>query len=97
MGAQNNKGWIALMLAAQNGHEQVARVLLEAGAVVIAQTNDGTTALMLAAHNGHEQVARVLLEAGADRNPNSTRGVICCALMREKRNHRIPHSPGPGQ
>ena len=59
MGAQNNKGWIALMLAAQNGHEQVARVLLEAGAVVIAQTNDGTTALMLAAHNGHEQVATV--------------------------------------
>ena len=49
-------------------HEQVARVLLEAGAVVGAQTNDGWTALMLAAHNGHEQVARVLLEVGADRN-----------------------------
>ena len=69
------------MFAAQNGHEQVARVLLEAGAVVGAQDNAGSTALMLAAHNGHEQVARVLLGAGADRNPNSTCGVMCCALM----------------
>ena len=81
MGAQDNDGWTALMLAAQNGHEQVARVLLEAGAVVGAQNNDGSTALMHAARNGHEQVARVLLEAGADRNPNSTCGVMCCVLM----------------
>ena len=67
MGAQYNAGWTALMLAAQNGHEQVARVLLEAGAVVGAQENDdaGLTALMHAAENGHEQIARVLLEAGA--------------------------------
>ena len=54
------------MRAAQNGHEQVARVLLKAGAVVDAQENDGGTALMCAALNGHEQVARVLLEAGAE-------------------------------
>ena len=58
-----------------------ARVLLEAVAVVGAQNNDGWTALMYAAVNGHEQVARVLLEAGADRNPNSTCGMMCCALM----------------
>jgi serine/threonine-protein phosphatase 6 regulatory ankyrin repeat subunit B len=43
----------------------VARVLLEAGAVVGALSNDGTTASMYAAKNGHEQIARVLLEAGA--------------------------------
>ena len=53
------------MHAAQDGHEQVARVLLEAGAVVGAQENAGWTALMFAAQNGHEQVVRVLLEAGA--------------------------------
>ena len=41
MGAQENDGWTALMFAAQNGHEQVARVLLEAGAVVGAQSNAG--------------------------------------------------------
>jgi ankyrin repeat protein len=53
------------MKAAQNGHEQVAQVLLEAGAIVSAQDSDGETALMDAAFNGHEQVALVLLEAGA--------------------------------
>ena len=53
------------MFAAQNGHEQVARVLLEAGAVVGVQTKDGRTALMYAAHNGHEPCLRALLEAGA--------------------------------
>ena len=61
MGAQANARWTALMCAAQNGHEQVARALLEAGAVVGAQTNDGGTALMCAALNGHEQVARPLV------------------------------------
>ena len=65
MDAQNKDGWTALMLAAQKGHEQVVRDLLEAGAVVGAQDNDGVTALMFAAQNGHEQVALVLLEAGA--------------------------------
>ena len=53
------------MWAAQNGHEQVARDLLKAGAVVGAQNNDGWTALMIAAQKGHEQVARDLLKAGA--------------------------------
>ena len=36
------------MFAADNGYEQVARVLLEAGAVVSAQNDDGFTAVMLA-------------------------------------------------
>jgi ankyrin repeat protein len=63
--AQNNAGVTALMLAAQNGHEQVARDLLKAGAAVGAQNNAGFTALMIAAQNGHEQVALILLKAGA--------------------------------
>jgi ankyrin repeat protein len=55
----------ALMYAAQNGHEQVALVLLEAKADPNQAQPDGRTALMLAAANGHEQVALVLREAGA--------------------------------
>ena len=47
------------MFAAQNGHAQVARVLLEAGAVVGAQDNVGTTALMFAAQNGYEHGHRM--------------------------------------
>ena len=75
----NAKGSTALTLAAQNGHEQVARDLLKAGAVVSAQTNTGGTALMLAAQNGHEQVARDLLKAGA--SVDETEGKGWTALM----------------
>ena len=53
MSAQDNAGWTALMFAAENGHEQVALVLLEAGAVVDTQLPSGHTALMFAALNGH--------------------------------------------
>jgi ankyrin repeat protein len=53
------------MFAAQNGHEQVALVLLEAKADPNKATPNGVTALMFAAQNGHEQVV-VLLKAGAD-------------------------------
>jgi hypothetical protein len=53
------------MLAAQNGHEQVALVLLTAGAAVDKTEGQGWTALIFAAQSGHEQFALVLLEAGA--------------------------------
>ncbi len=67
------------MLAAQNGHEQVALVLLEAKADPNQAESDGLTALMLAAENGHEQVALVLLEAKAD--PNQAKPDGLTALM----------------
>ena len=81
MGAQDNAVVTTLMAASLNGHEQVALVLLKAGALLGAQNNAGMTALMIASQNGHEQVVRVLLEAGADRNPNSNCGVMCCASV----------------
>jgi hypothetical protein len=54
-----------LIIAAENGHERCAHVLLEAKADPNKAASDGGTALMCAAQNGHEQVALVLLEAGA--------------------------------
>ena len=67
-------GPTALMLAAQNGHEQVARALIEAGAQINAAANNGFTALMLSCQNGHEQVARALLENGAAVNSQENEG-----------------------
>ena len=67
------------MWAAQDGHEQVARVLLEAGAVVDTPGPQGWTALMFASSNGHEQVALILLKAKAD--PNKARSDGWTALM----------------
>ena len=57
-----------LIVAAQRGHFEVARLLLEAGADKNAAMADGATALMLAALDGHLEVVRLLLEAGADKN-----------------------------
>ena len=58
--------WTALHTAAENGHLQVVRLLLEGGASCDqARTSDGTTALILASCNGHLEVVRLLLENGA--------------------------------
>ena len=50
-------GWTALMFAAQNGHEQVARILLKAGALDL-----NKWALKLAERNGHSAVCDLLKE-----------------------------------
>ena len=48
--------------------QQVARLLLEAGAENELQNRDGYTALRLTAQNGHVEMARLLLDAGADKD-----------------------------
>jgi ankyrin repeat protein len=62
-------GSTALMLAAQNGGIESARLLLAAGANPNDAAGDGKSALVMAAFTGNGQVARVLLDGGAD--PNS--------------------------
>jgi ankyrin repeat protein len=47
--AKDNHGWTALMYAAENGHVDCVRVLLNAGADMEAKSTDGGTALMSAA------------------------------------------------
>ncbi|PVD39591.1 hypothetical protein C0Q70_02226 [Pomacea canaliculata] len=54
-----------LMEAAQEGHLDLVRYLLGAGANVHAQTGTCDTALTYACENGHTDVAEVLLEHGA--------------------------------
>lgn len=55
-----------LQLAAENGHEKAARVLLERGADVAVANSFQETALHCAARGGQESVTRLLLERGAD-------------------------------
>ncbi|CAE7364411.1 Ehmt1, partial [Symbiodinium sp. CCMP2456] len=55
-----------LMVASGNGHVDVVRLLLEAGAEMEALAADGSTALMWAALEGHDSVVRLLLEARAE-------------------------------
>ena len=62
--AQQNEGWTALMYSAQNGHEQVARALLEAGADRSKEVTGyaGWTALKLAERAGHTAICSLLRE-----------------------------------
>ena len=67
--------WTPLHLAAENNpDEEVARVLLEAGADVNARAYYGQTPLILAAGNANPAVAALLLEAGADVNAREWMG-----------------------
>lgn len=54
------------MEAAQEGHMELVKYLLENNADVHAQTQTGDTALTYACENGHTDVADLLLQYGAD-------------------------------
>ncbi len=69
--AMNKKGWNALHVAAQNGHTEVVRALIDAGADVNIQFNEAWSPLAFAAEfandneGGLENVI-ALVDAGAD-------------------------------
>jgi len=57
-----------LVAAAEKGHEETVRTLLDLGADPDARAGDRKTALMMAAYEPHPAVAMLLLERGADVN-----------------------------
>jgi len=62
-------GWLTpLMLAAREGHVDVARALLDAGADINAVAGDGKTALAVAIFNGNYDFASLLVDRKADVN-----------------------------
>ncbi|XP_073505669.1 ankyrin repeat and KH domain-containing protein 1-like [Phyllobates terribilis] len=63
-----------LMEASQEGHLELVKYLLSAGANVHASTATGDTALTYACENGHTDVAEALLQAGADLEHESEGG-----------------------
>jgi hypothetical protein len=58
--------WSALHYAVFNGHEAVAKLLIERGADVNARSTNGSSPLMMAAREGKQRLAKLLLERGAD-------------------------------
>jgi hypothetical protein len=64
VGAQDDQQVTPLHRAAQKGHAEVCRVLMNAGAAVKAQDDEQLTPLHLAAAKGHAEVCRMLMEAG---------------------------------
>ncbi|HKP14269.1 MAG TPA: ankyrin repeat domain-containing protein [Blastocatellia bacterium] len=63
-----------LMYAAKDGHAEIVRDLLNAGARLDARDNDGDTALMYAAIDDRVDVVKALLAAGADVNAQNNKG-----------------------
>ena len=68
-----------LVVAAKNGHLEVVRLLLEAGANKDAANRFGDTALMIAIKNGSRKVVQLLTDAGADKD--AAKGLGAAALM----------------
>jgi ankyrin repeat protein len=62
---KTDSGWTPLIVAAINGHTEIAKSLLAAGANVNARDEDNWTPLMQAAHNGHVNTVKLLLKNGA--------------------------------
>ena len=65
--------------AAQEGHQDIVKFLLEKGADVNATMKDGRSALYKASKNGHTEVVRLLLEA-ADIEVNAKDNTVASPL-----------------
>ena len=79
---KNAKGRTALMIASENGHEQVVQTLVSTGANVNIQDNNGYTALMLACNTNSYTIVNYLLQTGANpdiqRDDGDTAIIIAC-------------------
>ena len=70
LNAKNSEAWTAVHNAAQEGHVEILKELLERHAEASPRWSDGTTPLMIAVDRHHHEVVRILLKYGA--NPNET-------------------------
>jgi len=75
-GTSYGGGWTPLMIAAAEGNEKIASVLIGSGASVDAKNKLGRTSLMFASNYGYYSIAKMLLENGAnpDLIPNDKDG-----------------------
>ncbi len=68
MNLQDEDVWSALMMASQNGHAEVVKILLENGAQVNLKNKSDRSAFIMASQNGHAEVIQILLQNGAQVN-----------------------------
>ena len=77
------------MMSAQNGHEQVARALLEAKANIHHETPKHLTALSMACENEHKGCAILLLQAGAQADVCDDWGDTPLSIAKKKGMHDV--------
>jgi ankyrin repeat protein len=82
-------GRTALMFAAIDGHDRIARQLIKSRSDVNVVDKEGNTPLMLAVKCGHEDVVRSLLAACTDLKLKDGNGKTALQLAEEKQAHQI--------
>ena len=83
-------GAISLTLhAAQQGHIEVVRALLAAGANINHADAEEATSLMMSARNGHIEVVRALLAANADPRIVAPNGATSLSVAKAKKRTAI--------
>ena len=87
--ALSRLGSTAVQCAANCGHTEAMRLLIQCGANFNKTNQYGETALMMAADNGHIGVLRLLLQCGADPSAQSNWGDT--ALSKAKANTASPY------
>lgn len=78
-----------LLMAADQGHNEIVELLLSHGAPADGANVQGNTALMFAADKGHTDVARTLLERGANLNAQNSNGASAIGLAVTKGHREI--------
>ena len=64
--ASTDNGVTPLLIAAEEGHEAIVRLLLDAGANFNTALNNGTTPLDIAQREGHTEIVTLLTNASVD-------------------------------
>ncbi len=67
MNLQVNFGVTALIIASQNGYQEIVELLLDSGANLKLVTNHLESALSATEHNRHKKIVKLLKVAGAKR------------------------------
>lgn len=69
------------MLAAQQGHTTIVKMLLAKGADVGRRSDSGGTAMMQAVCKGNVEIVRILLDEGIDVNDTTNRGASRSSIL----------------
>uniref|UniRef100_A0A7S1ULV4 Uncharacterized protein n=1 Tax=Grammatophora oceanica TaxID=210454 RepID=A0A7S1ULV4_9STRA len=70
----SDDGVSPFIAAGSEGHTDIVKLLIKAGASVNGVDKDGTTAIMAASARGHKEAVQAMLEAGADVNMQNDDG-----------------------
>ena len=79
--ARDDKGWTALMHAADKGRSLLVPLLLEAGADPNTRASDGATALFMAAVHYNSEIVEALTAAGGDPSIKGPKGMTAESLL----------------